>query len=503
MANIFGTKYESPQEAQKRLLRESLAVSKPARKNWASSLGYDLGSALARAIHGDPGKVEVEQAEFRQEAAKAGHLVQQQLEKQGMSEHEAQIKARAHTIAVLREKGDTDLAEEIQESTTKYLKEYQKEQADMKRIKAATAASEETTKESKQRQFLSKTEGQIQSDLAQVNDLMGMTPADKRSTPAYRELQRRQQVNLERLHTLREEEDKSKRYQFTDINVMGEDGKQYTQRIAVNPEDPTDTINLGDPKERQVELGRHAQGRISHYTDEYKRSTTQLNGLDAAIKGLENLDDAGWLAKVTEFAKDVFGTQDVETYVRTMIQSERVKQAISNLPPGVASDKDIELVMSGTIPPDAAPEIIRAYMRGLQKIERYNAEYSKFAADHVSNTGSEAGLIGAWEEYSTTKGEQEASVREEAERTQAAATQALSTQTQERTEIISQINQLQTALTQLRSQPGTEAAVAAYQQQLEKLSQQLGQLNQQVDQAAAQGAPVQNDDAMLDDILGR
>jgi hypothetical protein len=483
MANIFGTRFESPQEVQRRLISEMQASSKSARKNWASSLGYDLGSALARAIHGDQGKVEKDEAQFREEAVQAGQLVQDQLQKQGMSPHEAQLKARAHTIAVLRDRGDTELANQIQESTGQYLKEHQKEQADMARIKAATSASEEQTKESKQRQFLSQTEGQLTAELNGINERLGAFPSGQRGGPAYQELLRRQMTVVERIQTVREKEEEKNRYSITDIHVKGESGEDLIQRVAVNQNDPTDMIELGDPQLELPKMSGAAEKELIKMQNSYRNAAGDLNKLDSMIDGLGALDDAGYVTQATERAKTYFGTQDMESLLRLQLRSMQVSDAIKNLPPGVASDKDIELVMSGTLPPDASPAVIRAHLEAMHRVKTAAAEYYRFAGRYISDNGSSRGMMDAYDQELEVQREQAQAVQAATQQAEDDATNALVSQQAERQQIVAQIEQIQTAM----SQPGfPEQAKQAYTQQLSELAQRLQQLNQAVDQSTQQ-----------------
>jgi hypothetical protein len=391
MANLFNTDYETPEEAQKRIVQEQLArMRSMGQQTAAGSIGQSIGRALS-GMFGAEAK-EMSDANRRQEAQQAGQLVQDQLEKQGMSEYEAQLKARAHTIAVLRDQGDTELANQMYEGTREYMKTHQKETDERNSRLLADEASKQSTKESKQREFLSKTEGQITADLSRINDLMAQTPEDMRGGPAYRELQRKQDTNRMRLLKLREEQENAKSWTITDIAVEGDDGEIYKQRVAVNDA-------AGEKK-------------MMEYQNAYSKSTAAVHAMDTILNGMEQLDDSGWFAKATEMAKEVLGVEDMETYIRSQVQSTRVKQAIANLPPGVASDKDIELVMSGTISDTANPEVIRAYMRGLQKIEQYNARYNKFAANHISNEGSAKGLLPAWDKAEEARLAEEQATRD-------------------------------------------------------------------------------------------
>lgn len=124
---------------------------------------------------------------------------------------------------------------------------------------------------------------------------------------------------------------------------------------------------------------------------------TQLaSDLEAAAPGLAG----GSREAVKEAFKTIVGDEDQYTLIRKRWQNLRVSSAIKNLPPGVASDKDIALVMSSTLGQHADPGTIAQYLRGMAKMEDLNAKYNEFAAEYVyGNNNSLKGLRPAWRQY--------------------------------------------------------------------------------------------------------
>lgn len=107
----------------------------------------------------------------------------------------------------------------------------------------------------------------------------------------------------------------------------------------------------------------------------------------------------------SEYYKKVTGTEDGDTLLRKEYINLRNDSAIQNLPPGVASDKDIEIVMSGFLPDNANPEAISSFMRGLAKLEGYKADYHEFEAEYLSQDTKRGpiGLNKAWRDYAAEK----------------------------------------------------------------------------------------------------
>jgi hypothetical protein len=114
------------------------------------------------------------------------------------------------------------------------------------------------------------------------------------------------------------------------------------------------------------------------------------------------LPAAGVGAKWTESLKAITGEEDAVTNLRKQWNNLRVSAAVKNLPPGVASDKDIELVMSAFLPEFANPEAVASFMRGLSKLEKVRGDYHEFEAEYLSSKRTPVGLNKAWREKLNT-----------------------------------------------------------------------------------------------------
>lgn len=105
---------------------------------------------------------------------------------------------------------------------------------------------------------------------------------------------------------------------------------------------------------------------------------------------------------VNEGLKALLGSQDDVTEFRRKINAIRVAEGIGQLPPGVASDKDIELVMSGQIRENAGPEQVASYLRGAAKAAQYAAGYNQMRVDFINKNRKGAGLNNAWRKMHTS-----------------------------------------------------------------------------------------------------
>ena len=131
-------------------------------------------------------------------------------------------------------------------------------------------------------------------------------------------------------------------------------------------------------EKRQIEASTAAQ-----------RSRSELSKIDQLISGFEQLNAGGGAkTRFDEFVKTQLGDEDAETMLRTNYRALRNSQAVNNLPPGVASDKDIELALSGFPSDNASPEFIASWLRGVRKLEQNSARYNEFLSRFIALGGN-------------------------------------------------------------------------------------------------------------------
>lgn len=94
---------------------------------------------------------------------------------------------------------------------------------------------------------------------------------------------------------------------------------------------------------------------------------------------------AGFFGNIEKKSKQILGTEDFETYLRTEWQSIQRQGMLQNLPKGAASDADVRLVREAQPGDFAKSEFVASYLRGMAKIKRWNSELANFQSDFVSN----------------------------------------------------------------------------------------------------------------------
>lgn len=126
--------------------------------------------------------------------------------------------------------------------------------------------------------------------------------------------------------------------------------------------------------------------------------------LDSIINTMDELGEENWGAtgfagEVGEKWKELTGTEDATTMARKTYDKIRTTRAIQNLPPGVASDKDIELVMKPFPKGTMNYQELRKYMEQLKRGEQKIREYNNFSSRYLSNKGKRDGMVEAWDSH--------------------------------------------------------------------------------------------------------
>ncbi len=88
--------------------------------------------------------------------------------------------------------------------------------------------------------------------------------------------------------------------------------------------------------------------------------------------------DTGLIGTAKDWiANNITGIYSDQTALVKDFTKYRNEQAIKDLPPGVASDRDVQITMAGLPTGRVSPEYLAAYMRGVQKLKL--AEYARAA----------------------------------------------------------------------------------------------------------------------------
>ncbi len=141
----------------------------------------------------------------------------------------------------------------------------------------------------------------------------------------------------------------------------------------------------------EVQLKAGMEARLVETQDNARRSQAKAREYESIASDFEKYDiSAGGFSSSWEALKDFTGQQDYESELRRKWRGIKASQVVENLPPGAASDKDIEMAMGGFPPDNASPKVISSFMRGLAKLESGNAKYNELEAQWIATQGNTA-----------------------------------------------------------------------------------------------------------------
>lgn len=190
---------------------------------------------------------------------------------------------------------------------------------------------------------------------------------------------------------------------INEANPIPDLKKQYTAlrnaNLAEAATEVLEDINLlstGDGGSG-TKLSAGQQKKVMQLTDEAFEFSDSSNQLLSLAGKYEKIDPAsGIAASVNEGLKSLLGTEDAVTELRAKFNNIRANVTMQNLPPGAASDKDVELVLSGFLSANANPETVGSFLRGLAKISKFKAERSNYVGNFIEQNKTSAGAYEEW-----------------------------------------------------------------------------------------------------------
>lgn len=170
---------------------------------------------------------------------------------------------------------------------------------------------------------------------------------------------------------------------------------EYWQSLPEGAEKDAFGRDAGFISDEGQELSEGMQKRLDESSKAYEQSIKDVDTFSELFKGLSSPEvqetlsaEGGWRASLSETYKDITGGQDDISQLRRKYRGIKASRAVQNLPPGAASDKDIELALAG-FPPDNAPApIIQSFLKGMVKMEAMNAEFQDFRSRFIAEHGS-------------------------------------------------------------------------------------------------------------------
>lgn len=159
-------------------------------------------------------------------------------------------------------------------------------------------------------------------------------------------------------------------------------------------------LDRDEQARKSEKLSAAAEKRLMEYQDsafDAGRSAASLDTLASDFEAMAGEIQSGALGNAREAFKKISGSEDSISILRTRYAAIRNSQAVKNLPPGVASDKDIAMALEGFLPVSADPNTVASFLRGMSKMERFEEQFSRFAANYIDQERKVGGLLDAWD----------------------------------------------------------------------------------------------------------
>lgn len=124
---------------------------------------------------------------------------------------------------------------------------------------------------------------------------------------------------------------------------------------------------------------------------------------DILANQLEQSDlSGGIVSSFEEGAARLLGSQDEATELRRRFNNVRLSEGLKNLPPGPATDRDVQEAFKGVPPENAPVSQMVSFLRGAAKMAKFDQAWNEFKSEYISENNNTKGLIPAWKAHAKT-----------------------------------------------------------------------------------------------------
>ena len=179
-----------------------------------------------------------------------------------------------------------------------------------------------------------------------------------------------------------------------DIQMRGQDIQMMGQRAArenamIQAQSRIEAARLRQEGSGYPDLSVNMEKALDTAIQDATASEAAASRLETLATEFQQSDLLGGRAgAAAEWFKEATGDEDALTELRRNFIQLKNERVINNLPPGVASDRDIEIFMSGFPKDFANKDYVASFMRGMAKAERAKAELNNFRAEWISQNGN-------------------------------------------------------------------------------------------------------------------
>lgn len=144
-------------------------------------------------------------------------------------------------------------------------------------------------------------------------------------------------------------------------------------------------------------MSQATETQLNNATNKAFEASQTISRMNALESDLLKYDiSAGTYGSMAEYLKDVTGNQDIESQIKMEARAIRNSQVVRNLPPGVASDKDIEMALKGFPSDNANAEMWVSFLRGQRKLAMLDKLFNEHKADYISENMNTKDMYKSW-----------------------------------------------------------------------------------------------------------
>lgn len=171
------------------------------------------------------------------------------------------------------------------------------------------------------------------------------------------------------------------------------DQKNWEQYQKLLKEDPEAAARFGRSAGFETtegeKLSAFAEKQLAEASDEYTTASGASSRYMTLADKLRKSSMSGGLTSTWgEYLKEQSGNQDEITALRKEALAISNSEAIKNLPPGPATDRDIQIVMAPFPTEKADPKYVANWLESMSRLNQKRAEFAEFKSDFIGKNGS-------------------------------------------------------------------------------------------------------------------
>ena len=157
------------------------------------------------------------------------------------------------------------------------------------------------------------------------------------------------------------------------------------------------TLKESAERRQSTKLSAGLEQELLNSQDKVVLAQRNANEYTVLADDFERLNlEGGVTSSFSETLKGILGTQDDVTEFRRRFNKVRLSEGLKNLPPGPATDRDVQEAFKGVPKDNASAEQVASFLRGAARLARFEAGFNQFKADFISDKRSAAGLNKEW-----------------------------------------------------------------------------------------------------------